>query len=305
MSGFLGGPVARNGTSFSRPDRGKSQMWGMGNRSEPTGPDETSERSLFKVLEAKNANRSASAGSVVRLRHRSSGRKALWLFAVAAVIAAAFVVIPFASSANPDISGFELDGNVVDGAGEPATTGRRCSTRADSPPATAAPARRFSSPMASAPPTPVSPVAARRTRETFRTGDGRSASHRQRTTSRTPMRPPTSSSSPSILYFGQERVDTQAGDANMGFWFLQDPTVGPNAAVGFDGKHVDGDVLIQSSLTNGGGVSDIHVFKWGERPAQRGHRYRRGRLHGRQAGHDERLRLREHGDDHAPMGSRI
>ena len=39
-------------------------MWGMGNRREPTGPDETSERSLFKVLEAKNANRSASAGSV-------------------------------------------------------------------------------------------------------------------------------------------------------------------------------------------------------------------------------------------------
>ena len=49
----------------------------------------------------------------------------------------------------------------------------------------------------------------------------------------------------------------------MGFWFLQDPTVGPNATGGFDGKHVDGDVLIQSSLTNGGGVSDVHVFKWG------------------------------------------
>ncbi len=48
----------------------------------------------------------------------------------------------------------------------------------------------------------------------------------------------------------------------MGFWFLQDPTVGPNATGGFDGKHVDGDILVQSSLTNGGGVSDIHVFKW-------------------------------------------
>ena len=114
--GSLGGPGARNGTSLSRPDRGKSQMWGMGNRSEPSGPDETSERSLFKVLEAKNVNRSGSAGSRRAASHRSSGRKALWLFVIAAVIATAFVVIPFASSANPDISGFELDGNVVDGA---------------------------------------------------------------------------------------------------------------------------------------------------------------------------------------------
>ena len=62
-------------------------MWGMGNRSEPSGPDETSERSLFKVLETKNANRSRSGGMRRAASHRSSGRKALWLCVVVAVIA--------------------------------------------------------------------------------------------------------------------------------------------------------------------------------------------------------------------------
>src|SRR6188768_911558 len=107
------GPDGTECTSLSRPDRGKSQMWGMGNRSEPSGPDETPERSLFTVLEAKNVNRSAGAGSRRAAGDGSTGRRALWLFAVAAVIAAAFVVVPFASSANPDLSGFELDGNIA------------------------------------------------------------------------------------------------------------------------------------------------------------------------------------------------
>src|SRR5207247_4681438 len=52
------------------------------------------------------------------------------------------------------------------------------------------------------------------------------------------------------------------GDANMGFWFFQDKNVGLNPNGTFSGQHQDGDILIQSSLTTGGGISDIHVYKW-------------------------------------------
>ena len=118
-----------------------------------------------------------------------------------------------------------------------------------------------------------------------------------------PMRQRTSEQGNEIIYFGQERVDTQAGDANMGFWFLQDPTVGPNASGGFDGKHVDGDILIQSSLTNGGGVSDIHVFKW----TASGLTEVTGLTGaGASAASSARQRLRvcQHGHDHASLGRR-
>ena len=66
-----------------------------------------------------------------------------------------------------------------------------------------------------------------------------------------------------ILYFGQERAfDDKGGDANVGFWFLQDPNVGLNANGKFDGVHVDGDLLVQSEFTNGGAISGIRVYKW-------------------------------------------
>ena len=89
----------------------------------------------------------------------------------------------------------------------------------------------------------------------------------------------------------------------MGFWFLQDPTVGVNADGKFSGDHVDGDILIQSSLTNGGGVSEIHVYKWKAVQAHRDHRFGRGRLHRRQARHDGRVRDREHVADHSSRGT--
>src|SRR6476646_5853019 len=101
-------------TKVIKPFRtGGSQMWGLGKRSEPSGAAEMQERSLFKVLEAKNEKRGVSATSRARVGRRLSGRGVLGLCVIAAVIASAFVVIPFASSANPDISGFELDGNVA------------------------------------------------------------------------------------------------------------------------------------------------------------------------------------------------
>ncbi len=67
-----------------------------------------------------------------------------------------------------------------------------------------------------------------------------------------------------ILYFAQER-NANDGDANVGFWFLQDPTVNcssPGGATTFSGAHQDGDLFIVSSFTKGGNVSTIDVYRW-------------------------------------------
>src|SRR5439155_9225181 len=66
-----------------------------------------------------------------------------------------------------------------------------------------------------------------------------------------------------ILYFGLERF-SNSGDANVGFWFLQDNVncVSPGGSTAFTGNHVDGDLLIVSAFTNGGVVSTIDVYRW-------------------------------------------
>ncbi|HEX7197156.1 MAG TPA: hypothetical protein VF364_10055 [Candidatus Limnocylindria bacterium] len=66
-----------------------------------------------------------------------------------------------------------------------------------------------------------------------------------------------------IMYFGLER-NTNTGDANVGFWFLQNQ-VGCESTGGsadFTGAHVDGDVLVVSEFSNGGTVSTINVYRW-------------------------------------------
>jgi hypothetical protein len=68
----------------------------------------------------------------------------------------------------------------------------------------------------------------------------------------------------SILYFALER-NSNAGDGNVGFWFLQDPTAGCTSSSGnipFTGNHQDGDLLVVSAFTNGGAVSTIDVYRW-------------------------------------------
>jgi hypothetical protein len=68
----------------------------------------------------------------------------------------------------------------------------------------------------------------------------------------------------SILYFALER-NSNAGDGNVGFWFLQDSTVGCSSTSGnaaFTGNHTDGDLLIVSAFTNGGSVSNVAVYRW-------------------------------------------
>jgi hypothetical protein len=67
-----------------------------------------------------------------------------------------------------------------------------------------------------------------------------------------------------VLYFALER-NANTGDGNVGFWFLQDGTVGcesPGGSVAFTGNHQTGDLLIVSAFTNGGAVSTIDVYRW-------------------------------------------
>jgi len=67
-----------------------------------------------------------------------------------------------------------------------------------------------------------------------------------------------------FLYFALERSSNN-GDANVGFWFLQDGTVACDASNGttnFTGAHQDGDIFIVSAFTKGGDVSSITAYRW-------------------------------------------
>jgi hypothetical protein len=66
-----------------------------------------------------------------------------------------------------------------------------------------------------------------------------------------------------VMYFALER-NTNTGDANVGFWFLQGAVGCESAggAVDFTGAHQDGDVLVVSEFSNGGAVSTINVYRW-------------------------------------------
>jgi len=64
-----------------------------------------------------------------------------------------------------------------------------------------------------------------------------------------------------VIYFGADRYDA-SGAAALGFWFFQQE-VGPLAGGSFGpGQHQDGDVLILSDFTIGGGTVTIRVFEW-------------------------------------------
>jgi hypothetical protein len=68
-----------------------------------------------------------------------------------------------------------------------------------------------------------------------------------------------------VIFFGSDRFDN-SGDAQQGFWFLQNAvTLGNNkvgGALGFSGLHRLGDLLVISDFSNGGTTSVIKVFKW-------------------------------------------
>jgi hypothetical protein len=68
-----------------------------------------------------------------------------------------------------------------------------------------------------------------------------------------------------LIYFGSDRFDN-SGDAQQGFWFFQNRiTLGSNkvgGGTGFNGVHMNGDVLVISDFSNGGGVSTISILTW-------------------------------------------
>jgi hypothetical protein len=66
-----------------------------------------------------------------------------------------------------------------------------------------------------------------------------------------------------ILYFALER-NTNTGDANVAFWFLQEDVncASASGSTAFTGDHQDGDLLAVSAFTKGGGVSVIDVYRW-------------------------------------------
>ena len=68
-----------------------------------------------------------------------------------------------------------------------------------------------------------------------------------------------------LLYFGLDRFDN-SGDAQQGFWFLQDQigltTVKSGGGFKFSGVHTPGDLLVISEFSNGGDKSTIRVFVW-------------------------------------------
>lgn len=69
-----------------------------------------------------------------------------------------------------------------------------------------------------------------------------------------------------ILYVGLDRSSNN-GDASIGFWILQNgtnlvPGPTPQSDGTFSAPHKNGDVLIQSDITNGGAVSRFDVYTW-------------------------------------------
>lgn len=78
-----------------------------------------------------------------------------------------------------------------------------------------------------------------------------------------------SSDGHTIVVAGADRYDN-SGDSTMGFWFVQDPTVGSGVTTcgsgggcAFGGTHTDGDLLIVSDFSTGGAISNITVYTWG------------------------------------------
>ena len=77
---------------------------------------------------------------------------------------------------------------------------------------------------------------------------------------------PTSTIPCDVLFFGLDRFDN-SGDAQTGFWFLQnqvalDADTKSGGGFGFSGLHAQGDLLVISNFSNGGTTSQISVYKW-------------------------------------------
>src|SRR3954447_16274891 len=69
-----------------------------------------------------------------------------------------------------------------------------------------------------------------------------------------------------VLYLGIEKQAAgNGGDNAFGFWLFQGKNVGCSSSgttTNFTGAHTDGDLFIDGLFTNGGGASDVEVFRW-------------------------------------------
>ena len=77
---------------------------------------------------------------------------------------------------------------------------------------------------------------------------------------------PSTATNCELLYFGSDRFDN-SGDAQQGFWFFQKKVqLAANGtfvnALGQPATHTNGDLLVVSDFSNGGGTSTINVYKW-------------------------------------------
>lgn len=72
-----------------------------------------------------------------------------------------------------------------------------------------------------------------------------------------------------LIYFGLDRINSDNGNANVGFWFLKGnhDCDGDGTGKFTGGKHSKGDTLVTSEFTGGGSVSTINVFEWCSDPA--------------------------------------
>ena len=64
-----------------------------------------------------------------------------------------------------------------------------------------------------------------------------------------------------VVYFGADRLDA-SGAAALGFWFFQEDVGALPGGTFGPGQHQDGDILILSDFTQGGGITTIRVFAW-------------------------------------------
>jgi len=68
-----------------------------------------------------------------------------------------------------------------------------------------------------------------------------------------------------VLYFFGDRASF-SGNSQIAFWFFKDNVApvgaGSNPGTGFSGEHQNGDLLIISNFTNGGGNADPIVYQW-------------------------------------------
>ena len=71
-----------------------------------------------------------------------------------------------------------------------------------------------------------------------------------------------------VIYFGLDRVNSDNGTADVGFWILKDSHACDLTTGKWNTqKHSLNDALVVSEFTGGGRVSTINVFKWCSNPA--------------------------------------